>query len=256
MTHIHTLTDNNWQTIVGDAPALIVLTSGSDLRGDFNTQFKKSAQERSDIVFGKANIKENPQLAEHFRAGEKPLLIGTYNGETHIRRTRPWGTDVVLALDLLDDIYTEENPPMTDPTNETTNNAAEHGKPYTVTEATFQQEVIDHSHEQPVLVDFWAEWCGPCRMVAPILDKLAGEFADDIRIAKVDTDANQSLAQAFNIMSIPTIMAFKDGQLVFSQPGAFPEEAFRDLIEQLIDLDVQAAMEEAQTNEEAGNPQA
>ena len=76
-----------------------------------------------------------------------------------------------------------------------------------VTDATFQKEVVDYSHELPVLVDFWAEWCGPCKMVAPIMEKMAAEFAGKVRIAKVDTDANQGLSQAFRIMSIPTIMA-------------------------------------------------
>lgn len=119
-------------------------------------------------------------------------------------------------------------------------------KPFIVTTPTFKEEVVDYSNTLPVLVDFWAEWCGPCRMVAPIMEKLAKEFEGKVRIAKVNTDENQDLAQAFQIMSIPTIMAFKDGQLVFNQPGAFPEAAFRDLIQQLIALDVQAAMTEAE----------
>lgn len=122
-------------------------------------------------------------------------------------------------------------------------------KPFIATDATFQQEVIDFSKDMPVLVDFWAEWCGPCRMVAPIMEKLAKDFGGQVRIAKVDTDANQALSQAFRIMSIPTIMAFKDGQLVFNQAGAFPEPAFRDLVQQLIALDVQAAIREAEERE-------
>lgn len=121
--------------------------------------------------------------------------------------------------------------------------------PLHVTDASFKEAVIDHSHTEPVLVDFWAAWCGPCRMVAPILDKMAKEFEGKVRIAKVDTDANPALSQAFRIMSIPTIMAFKDGHLVFNQAGAFPEPVFRDLLQQLIALDVQAAIAQAAQEE-------
>ncbi|MGQ9889889.1 MAG: thioredoxin [Aggregatilineales bacterium] len=111
-------------------------------------------------------------------------------------------------------------------------------KPVTVTDATFEQEVL--AYPLPVVVDFWAPWCGPCRMVAPILDKLAKEFAGKVRIAKVNTDENPGLAQAFQIMSIPTIMMVKERTIVFSQPGALPESALRDLIQQLIALQIPA----------------
>lgn len=122
--------------------------------------------------------------------------------------------------------------------------------PVIVTDATFQELVIDHSNEMPVIVDFWAEWCGPCRMVAPIMEKLAEDYEGKVRVAKVDTDANPGLSQAFRIMSIPTNMIFKGGHLVFNQPGAFPEAAYRDLLDQVIDLDVEAAIAEAQAKED------
>jgi thioredoxin 1 len=88
-----------------------------------------------------------------------------------------------------------------------------------------------------VLVDFWASWCGPCRMFAPVFDKAAEEHPD-IVFGKVDTEAEQALAGAANITSIPTLMAFREGVLVFAQPGALPAAALEQLITAVQELDM------------------
>jgi thioredoxin 1 len=95
------------------------------------------------------------------------------------------------------------------------------GKPAAVTEATFDGEVL--KSEIPVLVDFWAEWCGPCRLVAPIVEELAGEYAGRLKVTKVDVDDNQSLAMRYQIMSIPTLGVFRKGELVERIVGFFPK---------------------------------
>ena len=82
----------------------------------------------------------------------------------------------------------------------------------------------------PVLVDFWATWCGPCRMVAPILDELANQYGDKLIVAKVDVDEQGELAQRFRIMNIPTLMLFKQGQLVDKAIGARPKAALEQII--------------------------
>lgn len=90
-----------------------------------------------------------------------------------------------------------------------------------VTEATFEGEVL--KSEIPVLVDFWAEWCGPCRLVAPIVEELAGEYAGKLKVAKVDVDDNQNLAMRYQIMSIPTLGVFRKGEMVERIVGFMPK---------------------------------
>ncbi|OGT54151.1 MAG: thioredoxin [Gammaproteobacteria bacterium RIFCSPHIGHO2_12_FULL_63_22] len=101
---------------------------------------------------------------------------------------------------------------------------------FDATLAAFEPEVILKSKEVPVLVDFWAAWCGPCKTLGPILEKLAAEFAGGFVLAKVDVDAEQQLAGYFQIKSIPTVMLLKDGQIVDGFPGALPEGQLREFL--------------------------
>ena len=105
-----------------------------------------------------------------------------------------------------------------------------------LTESTFEETV---TKDGIVLVDWWAEWCGPCRVFSPIFEA-AAERHPDITFGKVDTEAEQMLAAAADIQSIPMVMAFRDGILVFAQPGALPEAALEDLIGQIRALDMDA----------------
>jgi thioredoxin len=100
-----------------------------------------------------------------------------------------------------------------------------------VTDAAFQQDVIQKSHEMLVLVDFWAPWCGPCRMLGPTLEKLANEPNSNFVLAKVNTDQNQQYAQQFQVRGIPAVKAFRNGQLVDGFVGALSEPMVRQFLE-------------------------
>ncbi len=98
-----------------------------------------------------------------------------------------------------------------------------------VTDSTFKQEVLDN--DVPVLVDFWAPWCGPCRMVAPVVDEIADQYVGQVKVVKVNTDENPSIASQYGIRSIPTLMIFKGGQRVDMVVGAVPKSTLASTLE-------------------------
>jgi len=103
-----------------------------------------------------------------------------------------------------------------------------------VTDETFQTEVIDKSHTAAVVVDLWAEWCGPCRTLGPILEKVVDATNGKVVLTKVDVDANPAISQAFRVQSIPAVYAFKDGQVVDGFMGAMPEHVVQQFVDSLM----------------------
>ena len=113
-----------------------------------------------------------------------------------------------------------------------------------LTKDTFEDTILNN---ETVIVDFWADWCGPCKMFAPTYETVSADHPE-IVFAKVDTEDQQELASYFNIRSIPTLMIFRDQIGVYSQPGALPEPAFRDLIDQAMALDMEAVRAEIEAD--------
>ena len=124
-----------------------------------------------------------------------------------------------------------------------------------VIQATFADVVIKKSHELPVLVDFWADWCGPCKMLMPVLAKLANEYAGKFLLAKVDTDEQQALAGQHGIRGLPTVKLFKDGVVVGEFSGAQPEKTIRALLDKHIPRPSDAKLAQARSAADAGDAQ-
>jgi thioredoxin 1 len=101
-----------------------------------------------------------------------------------------------------------------------------------VSDSTFKQEVLDS--DLPVLVDFWAPWCGPCRMVGPVVEEIAGQYVGQVKVVKLNTDENPNIASQYGIRSIPTLMVFKDGQRVDMVVGAVPKATLANTLEKYI----------------------
>jgi putative thioredoxin len=113
-----------------------------------------------------------------------------------------------------------------------------------VTEATFQTAVIERSRALPVVVDFWAEWCGPCRQLGPLLEKAVAARAGKIELAKVDVDANQRLASAFRVQGIPAVKAFRDGAVAAEFVGAQPPQAVEKFLDSVLPSEADALVQQ------------
>lgn len=103
---------------------------------------------------------------------------------------------------------------------------------HNVTDTTFEEEVL--KSELPVLVDFWAEWCGPCKMLGPIIEQLSDELQGKVKIVKMDVDANPNVPSGLSIRGIPTMMLFKDGQMIGSKVGAVPKSTIEEWMNSLL----------------------
>jgi putative thioredoxin len=124
-----------------------------------------------------------------------------------------------------------------------------------VTAEDFEQEVVEASRQRPVLVDFWASWCGPCQSLMPVLERLAEEYTGAFRLARVNTDEQQQLAADWGVRGLPTVKVFRHGEVVEEFTGAQPESAIRPLIDNHLPRESDATVEKVEAEREAGRPE-
>ena len=227
-------------------PVLLVFTDGV-LPPGLDQALKSLAKQHAGLLLVvQVNLKDSPQSAARFRVSSTPTVVAVKNNQAISQAERVDAAEVERHASFLlgrgpkpqpaaeKQQAAEKQPPASGPgasaANDTSarppeSNSAGTGQPVTVTDATFEQEVL--RSPLPVVVDFWAPWCGPCRMVAPTLDKLAREWNGRVKIAKLNVDENPRVAGRYQVQSIPTMMVVKNGQIADRWAGALPEAALR-----------------------------
>jgi thioredoxin 1 len=218
---------------------ILLFFFNTPLQNGLEQQLKKTAGEfAGQLLVAKISKKENPEAARRYQISNTPAAIGFKDGQM-ISKTEGISAPALheYALYLtgkgpkpVQETGPSKNPESyrTPPNGQDPSRRAGPSAPQAVTDYNFDKEVMQSSI--PVLVDFWAPWCGPCRMTEPILNKLAQEMQGRLLVAKVNVDENPKLAGRFGIQSIPTMMVVKDGNIIDRWMGALPEPALRSRI--------------------------
>jgi thioredoxin 1 len=230
-TPINTNDQSLERVLANPLPVLLVL-SDNGLSAPVQTSLEQIAREEAGkLLVAKLNTRENPAAARRFGAAGGTLIVTWKGGAEQARLVNPEPEQVRAAAAHV--LGHGPAPRVTQAAQRPASKASSAvTHPITVDEANFGDEVL--SSPLPVLVDFWAAWCGPCRMIAPTLDKFAQEYAGKLRIAKLNVDQNPRLAQMYGAHSIPLLVLFKGGKPVQQILGAHPEPSLRKFVEQAL----------------------
>ena len=211
-------------------PVILVFLNGRALDGLKQAMERLAQEYAGELLIAQIQIKDNPESCRRYAAGQAPALVTVHKKQVVTQADGITASDFEkhVLFSLGKGPQPEQRQAAPKSGESTDRQATSDGKPSTVSDATFDQEVL-HSN-LPVLVDFWAPWCGPCRMTEPVLEKLAHELRGRLRIAKVNVDENPTLSQKYGVQSIPTMMIVKNGQIVDRWAGTLPETVIKGRI--------------------------
>ncbi len=228
-TPIHTNDQSIERVLSAGLPVALVFNAGP-APSNLAEQLNRLAQTYAgQVIIAELNTKDNPASTRKYQVTQTPALVTFKNGQeqTRVQPLNPTQIEPHLLYLVGKGPRPTTPNPAPAPQAATTGSGTQ-GQPITVTDATFERDVL--KSPLPVLVDFWAPWCGPCRMVAPTVEKMAREMAGKARFAKVNVDENPQIAAQYGIYSIPTMMVVKNGQIIDRWAGALPEPALRSRV--------------------------
>lgn len=213
-------------------PVVLIFVDGA-LPHALEAEMKALAKQHAGrLLLAQVSIKDSPESARRFAVQSTPAVVTIKAGQPHS------GTRNISSATQLREhtryLLGEGPRPVesSSPPQQAHATGASSGAPVTVTDATFESEVL--RSPLPVLVDFWAPWCGPCRMVAPILEKLSREMQGQIKIAKVNVDEHSRYAGQFGVRAIPTMLLVRDGKVIDQWAGALPEAPLRSRLAKVL----------------------
>lgn len=211
-------------------PVAALFWSGGKLDPQMESELQNRARaDAGRLLIVKVRGEDNPESVRRYRINANSTLITFRDGRELARGENP---DLAAVRGHIEYLLGRGTRPLDKRSVQTEGAATQEYKPFPVTDATFVNEVMRSA--LPVVVDFWAPWCGPCRMVSPALERIAVDFRGKIRIAKLNVDENPTTAQAYQVQSIPTLLFVKNGQIADRLVGALPEGQIRTRVDRFL----------------------
>jgi thioredoxin 1 len=228
-TPLYTSDQSVDRVLAAGLPVTLVFSDGQLPTALESTLKNLARQYAGQMLFAQLTLKDSPQTARRYTIQAAPAVVTVKQGETLSQAERVDSGELERHVSFLlgrgPRPEVKREPPAPGAPSSASSTDGQSGRPVAVTDQTFEQEVMRSA--LPVVVDFWAPWCGPCRMVAPVLEKLAREWNGKVKIAKINVDENPRFAGQYGVQAIPTMMVVKNGQVVDRWAGALPEPAMR-----------------------------